>query len=59
MNITGLQEKDLQRELEPRNKDSFQRFINGLKIEYEIPKQPQSKRTYKVNKVLNSCLRER
>lgn len=34
-----------------RNADKINKFLKGLKIQYEIPGQPNSKRTYRVNEL--------
>ncbi|XP_076229026.1 protein argonaute-2-like [Nomia melanderi] len=34
-----------------RNADTINKFLKGLKIQYEIPGQPNSKRTYRVNEL--------
>ncbi|XP_075233005.1 protein argonaute-2-like isoform X4 [Lycorma delicatula] len=47
------------KELDNWQKESLQKYIGGLKVEYEIPNQPDSKRTYKVNRVLGSSINQR
>ncbi|XP_069693993.1 protein argonaute-2-like isoform X2 [Periplaneta americana] len=48
-----------QEELRPREIEDFQKYIRGLKIEYMLPNNPSSKRTYKVNRVVQSPQRQR
>ncbi|XP_076662245.1 argonaute 2 [Halictus rubicundus] len=40
-----------------RNEDKITKFLKGLKVQYEIPGQPHSKRTYRVNG-LAECARK-
>ncbi|XP_031370648.1 protein argonaute-2 isoform X1 [Apis dorsata] len=51
-NVQDLTPKDIERNLVNINK-----FLKGLKIQYELPGQPTTKRTYRVNKLVD-CPRE-
>lgn len=38
-----------------RNAEKINKFLKGLKVQYEIPGQPNSKRTYRVNELAESA----
>ncbi|XP_076281577.1 argonaute 2 isoform X2 [Lasioglossum baleicum] len=41
------------------NKEKITKFLKGLKVQYEIPGQPNSKRTYRVNELVECPRRNR
>ncbi|KAJ8673622.1 hypothetical protein QAD02_004884 [Eretmocerus hayati] len=41
-----------------RNREKIEKFLKGLKVEYEIPKIATSKRTFRINGLLNKSPRE-
>ncbi|XP_031771668.1 protein argonaute-2 isoform X2 [Apis florea] len=47
--------QDLTPKVVEQNLFNINKFLKGLKIQYELPGQPTTKRTYRVNKLVNSA----
>lgn len=49
----------LDREMDQWNKNTLSNYVKGLKVDFMIPNQPNTKRTYKVAGLLESAERFR
>lgn len=48
-------DRDLERPLDSRQKDTFQKFMRQLRVVYQIPGNPSSKRIFRVNGIRDSA----
>nr|AGH30327.1 argonaute-2 [Nilaparvata lugens] len=47
------------RSLDRYVQNDFEKYIKGLKVEYQIPSRPETKRVYKVNKLVKNAIEQR
>ncbi|XP_021938223.1 protein argonaute-1-like [Zootermopsis nevadensis] len=58
MEICNLSSEDLHRELSKERKRDFMNYILGLNVDYMLPNVPTSKRTCKVNRVVENAVKQ-